>query len=643
MTNKRPSTIHELDNEIDYQSPYIKPILKNLSSKKSLTNSIESGSCSSGSSSSSSSFKSSKSVDLSRMVKHTTDSLVMSTFSTSLNSHLQHQTKSSPITKRPAPLAPESVVKIKDHQIKKNIELPTQASAIYSSTKSNKSAFSSLSSSASNHSGLYPNNPNIQLTSSSSSSSSSTKSFKSSSAASSIKDKNLCIPQSAAVSANNYCSTSSVSSDGSVLSSSSPPPSPPSIDSKLVTTKDKLVNSPGYYKNMAFESDLVVMLNDESCDVGIDDVIDNEMMMVEYNSREMAIDCPDNFVPEIKTKPCYPPPPTTHNTPTNQSLLQATSNKNILKPLLSIINKDETPNQTSTFKKNTKIKKAQPVANLSSSSSLSFNAPSSGNTSQCELIQKNEPVQTEKNKPVEQHLSSFHGSSPSIKFIDDDAKSRASLIHNNLLTELSNQQQKQHDGLISSGKKLFDKQRLIFDSDIEVEMRNKRQKEEQFLRDSLRNSHKLKMLSNNKVNEIFMSGTVNNGFEMDDENDTKFESQNRQEEPKKDIRSSLVRPPTPPPRADKALTCFSITDETNLININIDNNNLNTKIDTNLETGFECLSNVNLLSSSSCASSTASSSKSTTSTVSSKLSTSTSTTKQDTQHKEEINKNLGML
>lgn len=91
-------------------------------------------------------------------------------------------------------------------------------------------------------------------------------------------------------------STSSRQKNKSTIVSVSSPSSTGSSESVIISSSSS--SSPKtrkFFNNLAFENTTTdyfeEILIDESCD-----------------HREMAIDCPDNFVPEFKTKPCYPPP-----------------------------------------------------------------------------------------------------------------------------------------------------------------------------------------------------------------------------------------------------------------------------------------------------------------------------------------------
>ena len=138
-------------------------------------------------------------------------------------------------------------------------------SFLLASTKSNKSVLSSASNSTTNC-------DDIVLSSSSASSSSTTPST-------STKQQQAQPNHSISP---NYCSTSSVSSSSAASSNAMPSP-PPLPQAQSVSA-----------------SDLMHMLPDGVIEGVIDIPIDS-------SHREMAIDCPDYFVPEIKTRPCFPP------------------------------------------------------------------------------------------------------------------------------------------------------------------------------------------------------------------------------------------------------------------------------------------------------------------------------------------------
>lgn len=90
-------------------------------------------------------------------------------------------------------------------------------------------------------------------------------------------------------------STSSRQKNKSTIVSVSSPSSTGSSESVIISSSSSSPKTRKFYNNLAFDNNATdyfeEILIDESCD-----------------HREMAIDCPDNFVPEFKTKPCYPPP-----------------------------------------------------------------------------------------------------------------------------------------------------------------------------------------------------------------------------------------------------------------------------------------------------------------------------------------------
>jgi hypothetical protein len=520
----------------------------------------------------------------------------------------------SPISsakKRSAPIAPtannlvisvnesankEPVVKIKDNQLKgckppiqQKPDVGKQQSSLSSSTKSNKSGFSTLSS-ASNST----NGDEMPLSSSSSSSSSSSNKSKQIDAEAGINDSNE--GQSTSnKNANNYCSTSSVStsSAGSVVSSTSSPPSPPmlldtnKLNANTAQTAAILINSPGYYNNIAYEeldSSAAVLLNEP-----------------DFSHREMAIDCPDNFVPEVVTRPWkqqqqqQPELKPSEKEKEKKASSTLEKQKNILKPLLSIGNKSKERDQDSSKKKKTKAKaKSDKKAAKQAASSNSEHL----NTSEMQLIHKQVeigPIEPEEEtnlgvpEPNESKKSSaapLSASLSSIQFIDEETRSRANLnssyfIHNNIasdspapaakqpankLQSLTDEINDNTNSKVSLGKKLFEKQRQHFEEANLEEAVN-----QQSIRFGITNNCFVMDHDDVDVVELEGASRVEAIEQNANENLSKakvgFKSMAQAQ-----IAAAigLNRPPTPPPRSDTHLSCFNVVNSVNSVDIEFD-------------------------------------------------------------------------
>jgi hypothetical protein len=362
-----------------------------------------------------------------------------------------------------------------------------------------------------------------------------------------------------------------------------------------------------------------------------------------FNPREMAIDCPDNFVPEVKTKPCYPPS-NFNQQQKNQTQSYNTSTiekqqKNILKPLLNIINsggsgagsakdgKDVTDlnnskikdgTSTTGSKKSNKSNKSKSKSKLNKSErneekmsdaiaqsltkDIDFaSQPQKSEQERIELTCQNIIKTKESSVVAEQLNAHLSTSNSSIQYIDEDNKSRTFVgISNSMNASQATANERAHEqplaasndltsAKISLGKKLFDKQKNIVQQQEhvcnepvvnEVNMRKARERENQFLRQSLRNSEKMRRLAASRISTV--TGTVNDGFEMDNEIDEKRThsadaeqskktqiSQPQQQQQQYSIKiikkdqafSSRMNPPisvpkapTPPPRTNEKLT-----------------------------------------------------------------------------------------
>lgn len=333
------------------------------------------------------------------------------------------------------------------------------------------------------------NDPHLSLLSSSSCSSNNNqkeveKKFSSSSTSSSttsskIKANIICSTISS-VSSPSTGSTSSSSNESVIISTSSPPSSP-----HTNTNSSSKINSPrSFYQN------------------NLDGSNSFEEVIIDLDHREMAIDCPDGFTPQFKTRPVYPPvqfaPPPVEapktTVPTNQ-----VKQSSIIKPLLTILGGTKNQpslrvveNPTNVIEMTTTIKPAADLNPLSCSFS-------------------------------------------SIQFIDDDAKSRTNLNdttttlttplvnkENLLQLELTTTSPSSPNSKPSLGKRLFEKQQ--------------------------------QKLSHIESSDLFKFGAVNSGFEMEEEN--KLEN---------DKTVAKTRAPTPPNPNQPNFTCINIIDSATTI------------------------------------------------------------------------------
>ena len=365
------------------------------------------------------------------------------------------------------------------------------------------------------------------------------------------------------------------------------------LNANTAQTAAILINSPGYYNNIAYEeldSSAAVLLNEP-----------------DFSHREMAIDCPDNFVPEVVTRPWkqqqqQPELKPIEKEKDKEKEKKASSTlekqKNILKPLLSIGNKSKERDQDSSKKKKTKAKsKSDKKAAKQTANNVSASNSENLNTSEMQLIHKQVeigPIEPEEetnlgvpelNEPKKSSAAPLSASLSSIQFIDEETRSRANLnssyfIHNNIASDSPapgakqsvNKLQSLNDEIndnttskVSLGKKLFEKQRQHF--------------EEANLEEA--------------INQQNRFGITNNCFVMDNddvdivelEGASRVEAieQNTNEnlgKPKVGFKSmaqaqiaaaiGLNRPPTPPPRSDTHLSCFNVVNSVNSVDIEFD-------------------------------------------------------------------------
>ena len=546
---------------------------------------------------------------------------------------------SSPLTsttkKRPAPLAPSATSAKASEQQKMciNVVEPSreqhskpmlkltcpssdsselvkvqQPSSLSSSTKSNKSGFSALSTSSSLSSEVKVTKDAGKLV---------------------IHTAEASEVKAAAGNGNctsdtNYCSTSSVSSSSSASvsspSSSSPPSPPPSSQLPLpvsdkhhhhhhhhhhIDTDSSPIAKHSYYNNITYDEDEFVH----------DDLLaGHDIVLLDQNDkgREMAIDCPESFVPEVKTKPCYPPfsvPPfSTARNEEQQPVLTpkpVNTKNNILKPLLTIIKGDsDSSDHTSKTQKKAKNKKqaakteavkqvttGQQPAPVVKLVPPSPEKPVVAPVARQELSIMSETLKT--NEDDQQALIDQQASRPlttgrqvefsaesSMRFIDEDTKSRIvglsqSNFHDSPMSKfqglLAAESNAQVSGKVSLGKKLFEKQRQNVDSQLTTAS-NQPAGGDIFgaIQIPSTNANDL-----NQYKELFGSaaatGVVNNCFEMDDDEE-------QEEDEDKKLVSSLefnfkldtaepvvskpaVVKPCPPPRSDKPGVVQSLADE----------------------------------------------------------------------------------
>ncbi len=252
--------------------------------------------------------------------------------------------------------------------------------------------------------------------------------------------------------------------------------------------------------------------------------VQHETKLIESAHREMAIDCPDYFVPEIKTRPCYPP--NQSNTPNPPEHKQSNL---LLKPLLNIINNHVKPDSSSQQKH---LKNTSQSDLLHNKSNLTedfdydeenFNAGniSSDNNQFLESVTKVFNLNLTQStlndlqdaKTLNHQEPLISSSLSSIQYIDEDSKSK--IISNTPSKPIDsadfalaqNTQQHQTTAKISLGKKLFEKQ-------------HEKLRENNFIRNSLRSNsikHKPKIYNVKQA----PTGMINNAFEMDNDIDDK--------------------------------------------------------------------------------------------------------------------------
>lgn len=494
-----------------------------------------------------------------------------------INSSTSSNSSFSSLKKQRAPLAPNSpliketnevapvhhkpFVLIKDNQLKSinlihhnhhaikttTTTMTTTTSIGNHSTKSNKSVLSSASNSTTNC-------DDIQL-SSSSSSSSTTPSTSSKSSNQQQQQQSASILSSPVQSnqmdnpsiSPNYCSTSSVSSN------SLPSPQPLSHHTNVIDPNN----------------------------LGVIDI------PIDSSHREMAIDCPDNFVPEIKTRPCYPPQQI------DNSILHQEA-----KSVSSSSSSSSSKKKSSSNKKNKKIKKKTaintPTPSITASSSTSA-TPSTNttlnvsNTSELHLIA---PITTKNSSKNNKNESVGHqnmsASLSSIQYIDDEVRTKAvanAVVGHATISPLS-LLNAEINGLdctskISMGKKLFEKQRqqtVTSGGNTSPFLRN----------NSLRHGQ--------TTTAPFKYGAVNSGFQIDDEEtfqspldidknsktDDLVELDNNTDDELTKVKN--VRPPTPPVRADTLLLS-----SVNAIDIDIADNEKSPSSTTSLDAFFKSI------------------------------------------------------
>jgi hypothetical protein len=287
----------------------------------------------------------------------------------------------------------------------------------------------------------------------------------------------------------------------------------------------------------------------------------------------MAIDCPENFVPEVETRPwkqaqVQPEPKIGEKDKKGPNTLE--KQKNILKPLLTIINKDTDSNKSKEEKQTNKKSKSKQKSKKENKQANK--SEENLNTSEMQLIHKqievahfeeeeetnlgvpetilNNNAQLEAKKSVS--AAPLSASLSSIQFIDEETRSRANLnasthtshfIHNNIsdspavskLHALADEINDNTASKVSLGKKLFEKQRQHF--------------EEANLEEAVSQSK---------------FGITNNCFVMDHDDEDIVELEELNSKPK-----AAARPPTPPPRSDAHLTCFNVVSSVNSVDINV--------------------------------------------------------------------------
>lgn len=312
---------------------------------------------------------------------------------------------------------------------------------------------------------------------------------------------------------------------------------------------------------------------------------------IEFNSNpssftgsiheERGIDCPEYFVPEIKQKPCYPP-----------SLLQLKSNEQV-----SIIESVE-PKRNKSKTESKKSSKSKQTNDLIDSKTSQSNLLLNNADFEAEIVE-----QVKEKLPDKAVIQSFDNSS--MRFIDDDEKLKKNLNSSNNLNHSFDNALKDNysefsfvsptnnkpkiqpkpslsldtfecvvnelnlSNKSSVGKKLFDKQQLKEDYDKPVNKQLENVQQNFVKRNSIRKSSKQQKLSINKnINSydekpiVLFNGTneglVNSAFSMDEICEKSAANEIRPQ-----------RPPTPPPRSDKPLSCLKTTTEESNYNLNM--------------------------------------------------------------------------
>jgi hypothetical protein len=493
-----------------------------------------------------------------------------------INSGTSSNSSFSSLKKQRAPLAPNSpliketnvaatvhhkpFVLIKDNQLKSinlihhnhhvntitNTTMTPTTSMGNHSTKSNKSVLSSASNSTTNC-------DDIQL-SSSSSSSSTTPSTSSKSSNQQQQQQSASILSSPVQSnqmdnpsiSPNYCSTSSVSSN------SLPSPQPLSQHTNVMDPNN----------------------------IGVIDI------PIDSSHREMAIDCPDNFVPEIKTRPCYPPQQI-DTTILHQEAKSVSSSSS-----------SSSKKKSSSNKKNKKIKKKTatntltPSITASSSTSVTPSTNTTLNVSNTSELHLIAPTTTKNFSKNNKNESASHqnmsASLSSIQYIDDEVRTKAvaNVVIGHATTSPLSLLNAEINGLdctskISIGKKLFEKQKqhtVTNGGNTSPFLRN----------NSLRHGQ--------ATSAQFKYGAVNSGFQIDDEEtfqsplnidnnskaDDLVELDNNTDDELTKVKN--VRPPTPPVRADTLLLS-----SVNAIDIDIADNQNSPSSTTSLDAFFKSI------------------------------------------------------
>jgi hypothetical protein len=295
---------------------------------------------------------------------------------------------------------------------------------------------------------------------------------------------------------------------------------------------------------------------------------------IDSSHREMAIDCPDNFVPEIKTRPCYPPQ-------LDNSLLQQTQPSKSSKKKNKKLKKTATTTTATTTKQTlAEIGTPTPTTSTSSATHSTNTTLNISNTSELHLITGTTTKKSSKakNEATTNSYQNMSASLSSIQYIDDEVRTKAvanaaiisttviSTVITNTTSPLS-LLNAEINGLdctskVSVGKKLFEKQRQTVTNGGNTSP---------FLRNN--------SLRHGQAAASFRYGAVNSGFQIDDEETyhtqpiidnnkvddlVELDNGTDDDEMKKVKSSSVVRPPTPPLRSD-ALVLSSV----NAIDIDI--------------------------------------------------------------------------